>query len=114
MYESLFASIAFGSAAVSTAAALFAALRPSRAPEIRSLRSKCDSLSADYAELLEILKRLDARDRMRRVRAAKTESESSSSPTPPDPYTNPAEWKKFMRHHRPPNGAPQPTRSTSE
>lgn len=90
--------IALGSLAAAIGAALLAAVRRYRDPQLRSLASAIASLQADSAEVSELLRKLEARDRMRRVRRGLgSESSERTISDVPDPYTNPAEWKKAMR-----------------
>ena len=107
-FEWLCVSLALLSIAISITAALYAVGPPSSARRLRSVQSKLDTLSSDYAEVLDMVKRLDARDRMRAVRAGRT-VESSPSQTqpgsPPNPNTDPVAWKAYMRTHHPAQGA---------
>ncbi len=114
MTELVYALAAFVCALISCGAALRAAGPRSLARKLRSLQSSFDTLQADYSELLEILKRLDARDKMRSVRAGR-EPESSAPTTPrkrmngrPDPITDPNAWKAWMRESNPTVGVHKP------
>lgn len=107
---SLSALAAFVWALVAAVSAALAGIQLSRARALRSHVSRLACLEAEVSELQLLLKRMDARDRMRAIRASSPDPESQSSQTPtetqPNPFTDPAEWKRYMRARAPTVGIP--------